>query len=867
MAERYDPQVIDKKWQTRWEETGIHEADPDPARPKRYVVTMYPYPSGDLHVGHWYPKTPTDAYARFMRMRGCNVLYPIGFDAFGLPAENAAIRNNVHPKTWTYGNIRRMEQQLRTMGASFDWRHEIITCDPEYYRWNQWFFLKFLERGLAYRALAPVDWCPGCNTTLAREQVIGQDRVCERCGTAVIKKELEQWFFRITRYADELLDFGKMDWPESIVARQRDWIGRSEGAQFAFQVKGSGERFEVFTTRPDTIYGATFAVLAPEHPLVAKITTAERKAEVDAYVYQSSRQTEIERLSAEKERSGVFTGACAVHPLTGEDVPIYIADYVLVTYGTGAIMAVPAHDERDFDFARKYGIEIRTVIVPPDWNGAPLPAAYTGEGVMANSGPFDGLPSEQGKQAVIAELKARCIGGAAVTYRLRDWLISRQRMWGTPIPIVYCAKCGTVHVPEEQLPVLLPETVEFRPTGESPLKLDESFRNTACPRCGGPAERETDTMDTFVDSSWYWYRYLSPHDNERPFDPEGEAQYWLPVDLYTGGAEHAVMHLLYARFFHKVMRDMGMLDELRAAHPDRVWDEPFPRLFNQGVITSFVYRTPGGKFVSYTDVDFEADAPIHRETREPLSEAVEKMSKSKLNVVAPDEYVQKYGADVVRLFLMFIGPWEQGGPWNPRGVEGVVRFLNRVWALVTETGPSTLNAQRPRPETGDPRPETRDLQRALHQTIRKVTGDMERFSFNTVVASLMELSNTLQRLRSTPVAGTPVWNEALEKLVLLMAPVAPHLAEECWERLGKPYSVHQRPWPAWREELAAEDTVEVGVQVNGKLTDRIRVPTAADEDTVRAAALASERIQAAVEGKQIRRFIYVPGRLVNLVVG
>jgi len=857
MAERYDHQAVETKWQNRWDETGIYEADRGSEKPKYYVVTMYPYPSGDLHVGHWYPKTPTDANARFMRMKGYNVLYPIGFDAFGLPAENAAIRNNVHPKTWTYANIHRMEGQLRTMGASFDWRREIVTCDPEYYRWNQWFFLEFYKRGLAYRSFSPVDWCPSCNTTLAREQVVGTDRLCERCHTPVIKKELNQWYFRITQYAEQLLqDLEGLRWPEKILTLQRNWIGKSEGAEFAFQVQGADESFRVFTTRPDTIYGVTFAVLAPEHPLVAKVTTSDRKAEVDAYVTQAGRQTEIDRMSTEKERTGVFTGASAVHPFTEEPVPIYIADYVLMTYGTGAIMAVPAHDERDFDFARKYGLDVREVIALPGREPGKLDAAFTGDGTMVNSGPFNGTPTAEGKRAVAAELQARSIGGPAVTYRLRDWLISRQRMWGTPIPVVYCANCGTVPVPEDQLPVVLPEVVEFKPTGESPLKLDLDFRNTACPRCGGPAERETDTMDTFVDSSWYQYRYLGPHEAHAPFDA-AEGEYWLPVDLYTGGAEHAVMHLLYARFFHKVIRDMGLLDRCMAAHPERNWNEPFPRLFSQGVITSFAYRTPEGRFVSYQDVDLSTDTPRHRESGEPLGETVEKMSKSKLNVVAPDDYVQKYGADVVRLFLMFIGPWEQGGPWNPRGVEGVVRFLNRVWSIVTE----------PAAATGTPGAEPlRELNRAVHQTLRKVTGDYERFSYNTAVAALMELSNTLQRLRQTPAAGTPAWDEALEKLVLMMAPIAPHIAEEMWERLGRPYSVHQQPWPAWSEELAAVDTQEIPVQVNGKLVDKVTVAAGAAQEPVLAAALASEKVQRAIAGREIRKVIHVPGRLINLVV-
>ncbi|HTE19299.1 MAG TPA: leucine--tRNA ligase, partial [Armatimonadota bacterium] len=833
--------------------------DEDESKPKHYALTMLPYPSGDLHVGHWYPMTPSDTRARFMRMNGYRVFFPIGFDAFGLPAENAAIQRGIHPRDWTFSNIERMRDQLKQMGAMFDFSSEIVTCDPEYYRWNQWFFLRFLEKGLAYRAFAPVDWCPSCNTTLAREQVLGQDRRCERCGAVVIKKDLNQWYLKITDYAEELLDLGKLDWPEHILALQRNWIGRSEGAQFSFAVAESDETFGVFTTRPDTIYGVTFCVLAPEHPLVGKITTPERRAEVEEYVLQTGRQTEIDRLSTEKERTGVFTGAYAVHPFTGERVPIYIADYVLMTYGTGGIMAVPAHDERDFDFARKYGIEIRVVIVPPDWDGTPLAGAYGGEGVMANSGPFDGMPSREGKGVVARELEARGIGGPSVNFRIRDWLISRQRMWGTPIPIVHCAACGPVPVPDDQLPVVLPEDVEFRPTGESPLKFHDGFRLTPCPKCGGPGERETDTMDTFVDSSWYQYRYLSPHDAEAPVDPEAGG-YWLPVDLYNGGSEHAVMHLLYTRFFHKVMRDLGLLDPMRAAHPEREWDEPFPKLFSQGIITSFAYTTPDGRYVPRSEVAGEGQSPRHRETDEPLTVAVEKMSKSKLNVVAPDEYVQRYGADVVRLFLMFIGPWEQGGPWDPRGVEGVVRFLNRVWTLVTETAAEPPSGAAD--ATG-----TRELQRAVHQTLRKVTGDLERFSYNTMVAALMELSNTLQRLRGTAVAGTPAWREALELTVLMLAPAAPHITEELWERLGRPYSVHTQPWPAWSEELAAEESVEIIVQVNGKLRDRLTVPVDADEETVRAAALASEKVQSAAEGKTIRKVIYVPGRLLNLVVG
>ncbi|MEJ7872934.1 MAG: leucine--tRNA ligase, partial [Rubrobacteraceae bacterium] len=554
----YDPGTIERRWQERWMETGLYKADEDPGKPKHYALTMLPYPSGDLHVGHWYAMTPSDTRARFMRMNGHRVFFPIGFDAFGLPAENAAIKRGIHPYKWTMSNIEIMRGQLRQMGAMFDLDAEIVTCLPEYYRWNQWFFLKFLEKGLAYRKEAPVDWCPKDNTTLAREQVIGLDRRCERCGTQVIKKNLAQWLFKITDYADELLDFSKIDWPERVETAQTNWIGRSTGAEIAFDVPGYGP-IEVFTTRPDTLFGATFFVVAPEHPAVEKISTPEQAETVRAYVEKANRMSEIDRTDVTRVKTGIFTGAFATNPTNGEEIPIYAADYVLLGYGTGAIMAVPAHDERDFEFAKKYGIPIRTVIAPPEWNGEQLTEAYVGEGRMVNSDGFDGTPNVEGKKAVTDWLEERGQGRAAVTYRLRDWLISRQRYWGTPIPIIYCPEHGPVPVPEEDLPVLLPEDAEFTPTGESPLKLHEGFRNTTCPVCGGPAERETDTMDTFMDSSWYQYRYLSPHYDRGPFDPaEGES--WLPVDLYTGGIEHATMHLLYTRFFTKVMRDLGLVD-------------------------------------------------------------------------------------------------------------------------------------------------------------------------------------------------------------------------------------------------------------------------------------------------------------------
>ncbi|HET9000034.1 MAG TPA: leucine--tRNA ligase [bacterium] len=811
MGDTYDPKHIEAKWQARWDADGLYRTRDDPSRPKFYFLTMYPYPSGDLHLGHWYPMTPSDTKARYLRMRGYNVLFPIGFDAFGLPAENAAIQHGIHPYKWTIANIERMRGQLRSMGAMFDWSREIVTCQPEYYTWNQWFFLKFYEAGLAYRAFAAVDWCPNDNTTLAREQVIGPDRVCERCGTPVIKKDLEQWFFRITRYADELLDFSKMDWPERVQTLQRNWIGRSDGAEIVYTSE-RGDPITVFTTRPDTLYGATFLVLAPEHPLVEKLTTPEHRAEVAAYVHRARRQSEIERLAEDREKTGVFIGAFARHPLTNARIPIYIGDYVLLTYGTGAIHAVPAHDTRDFAFARKYRLPIPVVIAPPDWDGKPLPEAYVGEGVMVNSGPFDGTPSDEGRARVTEALERAGRGKAAVTYRLRDWLISRQRYWGTPIPIIYCPGCGPVPVPYSDLPVVLPEDSQFLPTGESPLKLDERFRRTRCPRCGGAAERETDTMDTFVDSSWYQYRYLSPHDGDRPFDP-AEARIWVPVDQYTGGIEHAVLHLMYTRFFTKAMRDMGLLS----------FDEPMLRLFNQGHILG-------------------ADG--------------NKMSKSRGNVANPDDYVGTMGADTVRTYLMFIGPWDGGGPWNPQGIEGLHRFLHRVWHLVVDAAP-------PGPGGADG---AATVRRVTHQTVKRVTDDLEAFRFNTALAALMECTNALYRAREQGAAGTEEWSPALRTMVLMLAPFAPHLAEELWAQLGESYSVHQQAWPAWDPEAVREDTVTLVLQVNGRVRDRVQVPAGLDEAHLRETALASEKVRKFIDGMQVQDVIVVRGKLVNVVV-
>lgn len=840
MVDKYIPQEIEPKWQKKWDEDGLYKTVEDPNRPKWYFLTMYPYPSGDLHIGHWYAMAPSDVKARYLRMKGYNVFFPIGFDAFGLPAENAAIKHGIHPYVWTYRNIENMRRQLRSMGAMWAWDREAVTCDPKYYKWTQWFFLQFYKNGLAYRAKVAVDFCPSCNTTLAREQVWGEDRHCERCGTPVIKKELEQWLFRITKYSEELLDFSKIDWPEKVRTMQTNWIGRSRGVEFDLKVKGTDKKFRVFTTRADTVYGMTFAVLAPEHPLVDELTTLKHKEEVEAYKFKAARQSEIERLSTEKVQDGVFIGAYAINPMNGAEIPIYIADYVMMTYGTGAIMGVPAHDERDFAFAKRYGLPIPVVIAPPGWDGKELEEAYLGPGTMVNSGPFNGLVSfgkfqgeewtkelarehdlpekveKEAKEAVAEWMEERGIGKRAVHYRLHDWLISRQRYWGAPIPIIYCEKCGTVPVPEEDLPVLLPEDAEFLPTGESPLKYHEGFRYATCPKCGGSAERETDTMDTFMCSSWYQLRYVNPDYEEGPIDPE-KGKYWLPVDQYTGGIEHATMHLLYTRFFTKAIRDCGIWHD----------DEPMLRLYNQGII---------------------------------LGEDGEKMSKSRGNVVDPDDLVQRYGADTFRTYLMFIGPWDEGGPWSSRGIEGVWRFMNQVWRLALEK-PEKIQTQGFNREHAE-----RELKRWIHGTIRDVTERMEAFRFNTMVSKLMEFANYLSKAKNTPLYGTELWNEGIRTLLLLMAPSAPHITEELWVRLGKPYSIHQQSWPVWDERLASEEFMTLLVQVNGKLRDKIEVPAGIGEEKAKELALKSERVQRHLQGKKIVKTIFAEGRLVNIVV-
>ena len=838
--ERYEPAAIEPRWQARWAELGLHRTDlADTSRPPYYLLTMYDYPSGNLHVGHWYVKTPTDAFGRFRRMQGHNVFFPVGFDAFGLPAENAAIRNRIHPAQWTYSNIANMRRQLRSMGAGFDWDAEVVTCDPAYYRWNQWLFLRFLERGLAYRATAPVDWCPN-DGTLASEQVEGADRRCWRCGAKVEKRDLAQWFLRITRYADELLDFTGIDWPEPVRVMQTNWIGRSEGAEVVFRsapdthIPG-GDEIRVFTTRPDTLFGATFMVLAPEHPLVEKLTSPGQRPVVAAYIEQARRETEIERLNTERDKTGVPIGADAINPVNGERIPIWVADYVLGGYGTGAIMAVPAHDERDFAFARQFDLPIREVIRPVATYGEDrdLVEAYvskTPDDVLVNSGRYNVMAAPDAIRAITADLEERGAGKAAVSYRIRDWLISRQRYWGTPIPVVHCEACGIVAVPDADLPVLLPETVDYAGSGENPLGRDAAFLHAACPRCGGPARRETDTMDTFMDSSWYWFRYLSSRKDDGPVD-RAMLDRWTPVAQYTGGAEHAVMHLLYSRFFTKAMADCGLVGHR----------EPFLRLFNQGQVLG-------------------ADG--------------ERMSKSRGNVEDPDALVAQYGADTVRLFLMFMGPWDQGGPWSPTGIGGVARFLNRVWTLVLDPhGHEPGDAEAGRLPTGeDAAAAEKAIRGAAHRTLAAVTADYEGFRFNTMVAKLMELANVLFRYRGTEVAGGPAWDEAVRLLLLMLAPAAPHVSEELWERrhaaAGTAWSsIHLERWPEVDAAAAAVATRELPVQVNGKVRDRVEIAVGLSAAEVEALVLARPKVVAALGGATPERIIHAGGgRLVNIVV-
>jgi leucyl-tRNA synthetase len=813
VAPVYDPQAIEPKWREAWKNAGLFRVSDDSSKPKFYNLVMFPYPSGPLHMGHFRNYVIGDAFSRYKLMRGFNVLHPFGWDAFGLPAENAAIQSGIPPNVSTEGNIAISKRQLDMMGVIFAWDREVNTSHPDYYRWTQWLFLKLYEMGLAYKQKAWVNWCPRDKTVLANEQIV--NGVCWRCGTKPTKIELEQWFFRITAYAQRLLDdLGKLDrWPERVKVMQANWIGRSEGAELDFFVERDG-KLRVFTTRPDTVFGATFMVLAPEHPIVPKIVTPEQRAAVDAYIERTKAETEIERLSTEHEKTGVFSGAYAINPFTEERIPIWIADYVLASYGTGAIMAVPGHDSRDFEFARKYKLPIRRVIsVSRDGAHEPLDEAFEAyEGMLVNSGPFSGLSVKDGIARITTEAEHKGIGKRAITYRLRDWLISRQRYWGVPIPIIYCPDHGIVPVPYDQLPVRLPAQVEFRSDGQNPLLHTPSFVNTTCPKCGKPARRETDTMDTFVDSSWYFLRYTSADDASEPFDKK-RADYWMPVDQYTGGIEHAILHLLYSRFFMKALFDSRMVSV----------DEPFDALFTQGM--------------------------IHR------NGAV--MSKSKGNGITPDEMVEKYGADTGRVYELFIGPPDQDAEWNDRGVDGVARFLHRVWRQIIGEEDDVIAGAAP--------VSTEDLTRKLHETIEKVSRDVDNFRFNTAMSALMELSNAMQDYLQAGGQRNQAWDAVCRDLTRLLGPFAPHLAEELWQRQGGEGLLVFQPWPEPDEAVLRRAQVTVVVQVDGRLRDRIEMPAGIDQDEAQRRAQRSVNVQRSIGDRRVRRAVFVPDRLINLV--
>jgi leucyl-tRNA synthetase len=861
MKLRYEPAEVEARWQQRWEKEGTYRAADDSGRPKFYVLEMFPYPSGRIHMGHVRNYAIGDVIARTQRMRGYEVLHPMGWDAFGLPAENAAIERGVHPAQWTRENIETMRRQLRRLGLSYDWTREFATCDPSYYRWEQKIFLEMLERGLAYRRLAPANWCPSCATVLANEQV--EDGGCWRCGTRVETRDLVQWFFRITDYAEELLegcDRLEQGWPERVLTMQRNWIGKSVGAEVRFPLVSPSidgvREITVFTTRPDTLYGATFMSLAVEHPLVGAIARAAgREEEVSAFVERVRRQSREERAAG---KEGVFTGGFCRNPLSGTEMPIYAANFVLMEYGTGAVMAVPTHDQRDFEFARAYGLPMIVVIQPEGepLDPATMEAAWEGPGRMVRSGPFDGLWSEEGKRRVAEYLKERGLGGPSVQYRLRDWCISRQRYWGAPIPVIHCPACGVVPVPEKDLPVVLPLDVPFTGEGGSPLAKSESFVRAPCPRCGSEARRETDTMDTFVESSWYFARFASPDESERPLDPE-RVKRWLPVDQYVGGIEHAVLHLIYARFYTRVLRDLGYLSI----------DEPFRNLLTQGMVCKETLQCPEHGWLYPEEVE---DGRCRTCRSAVVVGRVEKMSKSKRNVVDPDELIRRYGADTVRLFCLFAAPPERDLEWSDQGVEGAFRFLARLWRLVAQNRERVRDAG-PVPEPDALAEGPRALWRLTHRTILRATQDIgERFHFNTAIAATMELVNGIQRFadESSDAEGgsAAVLREAFRTVLRLLAPVVPHIASELWEALGEPATVEAAGWPEPDPRALVEEVVTVVVQVNGKLRARLALPRGSDEATVLARALEDESVRRHLNGRQPKRHVYVPDRLLNLVV-
>ncbi|MDN5324387.1 MAG: leucyl-tRNA synthetase [Thermosipho sp. (in: thermotogales)] len=821
----YKPQEFESKWQKEWDDKKVFVTPQYSEKPKFYDLVMFPYPSGTLHVGHVKNYVIGDIVARYERMKGFNVLHPFGYDAFGLPAENAAIKNKIHPEEWTFKNIETIRNQIKKIGISYDWTREIATCKEDYYKWTQWLFLKLYENGLAYKKKGAVNWCPNCQTVLANEQVV--DGKCERCGTEVTIKHLEQWYFKITDYAERLLnDLDKLTgWPENVKIMQKNWIGKSTGAEVDFPVDGLDMKIRIFTTRPDTLWGVTFMAIAPESPLVEQLVTEDRKEELYKFLQKISLEDRFKRTSIDAEKEGFFLGRYAINPVNGEKIPIYVANYILYEYGTGAIMAVPAHDQRDFSFARKYNLPIRVVIDNPEnpLNPETMEKAYEDEGIMVNSGPFNGLNSKDAIDKVIEYLEEKKIGKRSVQYKLRDWLISRQRYWGAPIPVVYCENCGVVPVPEKDLPVKLPKDVEFLPTGQSPLALNEQFLNTTCPKCGGPAKRDADTMDTFVDSSWYYLRYVNPDLDDKPFD-SNDVNYWLPVDQYIGGVEHAILHLLYSRFITKVLHDLGYVN----------FDEPFTNLFTQGMI--------------YKDGW--------------------KMSKSKGNVVSPDEMIEKYGADTLRTYILFMAPPEKDAEWSDAGIEGVNRFLKRLWNNFYSILPLIKDVKDEKIILKDKK--EKDLRRKLHQSIKKITEDIEGgFKFNTAIAGLMELNNSLSDyLNSTErdKLNLPLLRELAENLILILSPFAPHMAEEMWHDLGKDTLIVNETWPEYDKEALKVDEVTIIIQINGKVRGKINVSVDEDEEKVKELALNEPKIASYVQGKEIVKVIYVKNKLLNIVV-
>ncbi|MCD6415991.1 MAG: leucine--tRNA ligase [Planctomycetes bacterium] len=873
--ERYVPEEVESRWAAYWDKTGAFHCQDRSEKENFYCLVMFPYPSGALHVGHGRNYILGDVVARYKRMQGYNVLHPMGWDAFGLPAENAAIKRDTRPSEYVAENVRRMKRQIRSLGVSYDWRREINTSAPEYYKWTQWVFLQLYKRGLAYRADAPINWCPNCQTALANEEVVGG--LCERCDTEVRQEDLPQWFFKITDYAERLLDDLKLlgAWPERVRRMQANWIGRSEGALVNFTVSHTGAPMPCFTTRPDTLWGVTFMSLAPEHPAVPDLVAGtEYEDDVMEFIARAHEEGLVARASEAVEKAGVFTGRHVINPVNGERAPLWVANYALMEYGTGAVMAVPAHDQRDFEFARKYDIPIRVVIQPPgeELNAETMLEAYEGEGVMTGSGPFDGTPVPEGVEEVVDYLEKNGMGKREVNYRIRDWLISRQRYWGAPIPIVHCERCGTVPVPERELPVRLPEDVDFKPKGKSPLAFVEDFVNTTCPQCGGRARRETDTIAQWLCSCWYFLRYVSPHESDRPFDPELVKE-WLPVDLYIGGVEHAVLHLLYTRFVVKALQDAGRLE----------FSEPFSALFTQGMIGKQSYVcTRCGKIVTddpnvREPCKCHVGATLERRLAEGVEvvSSVDKMSKSKGNVVALDDAIGSYGADTLRLYTLAIGPPERDVEWQEGGIVGYRRFLNRLWEAVVSRQDSLQSAPELEVIPDELSDEWRSVHRLLHATTKKVTEDIEgNWHFNTAIASIIKLLNELLALPVHPESerhedrhAFALYRAALRQIVLLLAPLAPHICEELWVRLGNEPSVFEQPWPGFDEEAARADLVELPVQVNGRVRGHVTVERDADEESVRQAALNAPNVQECLEGKDVRKFIVVPNRIVNIVVG